>query len=78
MEMNLKKIVTDYNKNRGLLADKDSSVFAEQSQGNPTTKIVEILNSHHDTLASLNNKSRQLQKEMISISRDLKIAPSPY
>ena len=40
-------------------------------------QIVEVLNSHHDTLALLDAKSRQLQKEMIFLSRDLKMSPYP-
>jgi hypothetical protein len=83
MESTLKKIISDYNRSRagptGISTDSVlTNLTGVGEAGHPAAKIVAILNSHHDTLTSLDAKSRQLQHELLSISRDLKMAPAPY
>jgi nuclear pore complex protein Nup62 len=66
METNLKKVVSEFNKSK----ETSSSVsLAEES--NPIGKIVEILNTHHDSLAWLDEKSSQLSRDIGLIKRDL-------
>lgn len=85
MESTLKKIVSDYNRSRtgptgtgGVTDAVLTDLTGVGETGHPAAKIVAILNRHHDTLAVLDVKSRQLQQELLTISRDLKIAPAPY
>ena len=85
MEASLRKIVGDYNAARGggggggtgvgVLDGEDGAVGAAAA---PAAKIVAVLNSHHDTLALLDAKSRQLQQELLVISRDIRMAPALY
>ena len=84
MEASLRKIVGDYNTARGGGggagtgpggADTDDVGGATAA---PAAKIVSVLNSHHDTLALLDAKSRQLQQELLVISRDIRMAPALY
>ena len=56
----------------------DGSFSLAGSEGNPAAKIVAVLNSHHDTLALLDARSRQLQQELLTVSRDIRMAPMSY
>jgi hypothetical protein len=85
MEASLRKIVGDYNAARGGgggggtgVGGLDGDDGAVGAAAAPAAKIVAVLNSHHDTLALLDAKSRQLQQELLVISRDIRMAPALY
>ena len=61
----------------GLPTDNGTAAIMDAVHGSSASaKIVAILNSHHDTLASLDAKARQLQQELLAISRDARLAPA--
>ena len=57
MESSLKKVIGDLNKSRGVMDDGHAAGPLD-SQANPISKIVAVLNNHHDSLAWLDEKSR--------------------
>lgn len=63
MEENLKNIETEYGKSNASYA---------QASDNPVAKIVTILNRHHESLAFLDEKSRELQLQLDQLNRSMR------
>ncbi|KAJ1438193.1 hypothetical protein B484DRAFT_392444 [Ochromonadaceae sp. CCMP2298] len=70
MEQNLKKVADDLHRSRGLGAGLVTGDAVEDSN-NPIAKIVTVLNNHHESLAWLDEKSRQLHREIAVVKKEL-------
>jgi len=71
MHENLERIVQEYNNSRGGAVDGSEDEYGGSSKSGSIPKILEVLNTHHDSLAWIDSKSRHLQKEAIALSREL-------
>jgi nuclear pore complex protein Nup62 len=72
MENTLRKVVLDFNWTRS----EDSSAVSQAGVGHGGAghlgKIVEILNEHHNSLVWIDSKTRQLQRNIQTVSRELR------
>jgi len=76
MESNLKRVIGDLNKSRGLGENGTASGSNSGSAGsaeasNPIAKIVAVLNNHHESLAWLDEKSRQMHREIALVKKEM-------
>lgn len=69
MENSLKKLVSDFNETRSGIVPA-----AGASEANPVSKVVEVLNEHHNSLVWLDSRARQLQKDIFMVNRELGMA----
>lgn len=86
MESNLKKVCDDLNKSRGIdntgLSGAGSSTGSittgdvRSTDENPIAKIVAVLNNHHESLAWLDDKAKQMEKDMAIVRREMNIRTS--
>merc|ERR1712196_707550 len=67
METNLKKVVADSNKSKTM----SSMAISGAGDSNPVDKIVAVLNSHHDCLAWLDDKTNELNRDVSELKRSL-------
>lgn len=63
----LKKVVSDFNKSKA----RTSAAISGSGDSNPIDKIVAVLNSHHDCLAWLDDKTSELGRDVGALKRDL-------
>jgi hypothetical protein len=66
MENTLRKVILDFNWTR---SEEGGAAGAGAS---PLGKIVEILNEHHNSLVWIDSKTRQLQRNIQLVSREMK------
>jgi hypothetical protein len=71
MENTLNQVILNYNSKNSLTTSDIGTGGSGSSGGGNLAKIIDILNEHHTVLGWLDMKSRSLQKELLTVSREL-------